>query len=152
MFSAWGESNRVVHVETCLPPWIKVDFLPRVIGVQRRDHPFDRVIEEHGTDADLCVKLEMMSIGEERLILADRLGLVIEDSPAASDPARADFVGGHLRLAVWADDHFSAAIARGYRTRLGLNLLLDLAPKPVRVGKAVLNFGLLARLQIGIMG
>ena len=71
---------------------------------------------------------------EERLVLADRLALVVEDRPAAADPARLDD---------WP--------AVDQRPRLGLDLLLDLAAEAVGVGEAVLDLGLLAGAEIGVV-
>ena len=85
-----------------------------------------------------------MGVGEERLVLADRLALVVEDRPAAAHPARADV---HLRLAIRADDDLAGSIARG-RARLGLDLLLDLAAEAVGVGEADLDLGLLRRREV----
>src|SRR5207245_9770594 len=75
--SAWGESNGVVYVKGCLLPGIEDDFLVCVIRVQGGDDAFDRVVEEQRADADLDVKLEALGVGEERLVLADRLALEI---------------------------------------------------------------------------
>src|SRR5262249_12660002 len=44
-----------------------------------------------------------------------------------------------LRLAIGAYDNLTLGIALGNRSRLGLNLLLDLAPETVAVGEAALN-------------
>ena len=90
-----------------------------------------------------------MGVGEERLVLADRLALVVEHGPAAAHPARADLVRRHHRLAVRADDDLAVGVALRHRPRLGLNLLLNLPPETVGVGKTVLDFGLLAGLQVG---
>ena len=76
-----------------------------------------------------------VGVGEERLVLADRLALVVEDRPAAADPARADSLshtGGHPATMIFR------RIALG-TARLGLNLLLDLAAEAVGVGEAVLD-------------
>ena len=112
--------------------------------MQRGDHALDRVVEQHRADADAHVELEAVGVGEEWLVLADRLALVVEDGPAAAHPARADIVRRHLRLAIRADDDLAVCIALGHRPGLGLDLLLDLAAEAVGVGEAVLDFGLLA--------
>ena len=140
-----GHQHGVVDVPGLLPPRIEDDLLPGVVRVQRGDHALDRVIEQHRADADAHVELEAVGVGEERLVLADGLALVVEDRPAAAHPARADVVRRHLRLAIRAHDDLPVCIAPGHRSRLGLDLLLDLAAKAVGVGEAELDFGLLAR-------
>ena len=134
-----GHQHGVVDVPGLLPPRIEDHLLPGVVGVQRGDHALDRVVEEHRADADAHVELEAVGVGEERLVLADGLALVVEDRPAAAHPARADIVRRHLRLAVRAHDDLAVGIALGNRPRLGLDLLLDLAAEAVGVGEAVLD-------------
>src|SRR5258708_349806 len=75
-----------------------------------------------------------MRAAEKRLVLTNRLAFVVEDRPAAAHPAR-----------------LTGTSAVGQARRLGLDLLLDLAPKAVGVGEAMLNLGLLARFEIGGM-
>jgi hypothetical protein len=59
--------------------------------MDRGDGSLYRVVTEYGTYSNLHSKLELVSFGgqlaEERLVLADRLAFVIEDGPAAADPA-----------------------------------------------------------------
>ena len=69
----------------------KTTFSQVWFGIERGDHALDRVVEQDRADADAHVELEAVRGGEERLVLADRLALVVEDRPAAADPARADF-------------------------------------------------------------
>ena len=71
----------------------KTHLLPGVVGVQGGDDALDGVVEQHRADADADVELEAVGGGEERLVLADRLALVVEDGPAAAHPARTDIVG-----------------------------------------------------------
>ena len=103
--------------------------------MQRRDDAPDRVVEQHRADACGAGELEAVGGAEERLVLADRLALVVEDGPAAADPARID-----------------VRTARHERARLGLDLLLDLAAEAVGVREAVLDSGLLAVPQVGVVG
>src|SRR5439155_24954433 len=83
-----------------------------------------------------------MGVGEERLVLADKLALVVEDSPATAYPARANRVPRHHRQAIRSDDDFAVGIALGCRSWIGLDLLLDLPAEPIRVGEADLDFRL----------
>ena len=99
-----GHQHGVVDVPGLLPPRVEDHLLPGVVGVQGGDHAFDRVVEEHRADADPDVELEAVGVGEERLVLADGLALVVEHRPAAAHPARADVVRRHHRLAVRAHD------------------------------------------------
>ena len=76
-----------------------------------------------------------MRRAEERLVLANRLALVVEDGPAAADPARVDH---------GATFH--------QRPGLGLDLLLDLAAEAVGVGKAELDLEALRRQRVADVG
>ena len=58
-----------------------------MVGVQRGYDPLEWVVEKDGADPDLLAKLEGMSVVEERFVFSDRLALVIENGPAAADPA-----------------------------------------------------------------
>src|SRR6266478_1383245 len=124
------EQHRVVYVIRRLLPRVEDHLLPCVIWVQCRDHALDRIVKEHGTHSDLDVELEVMRVGEERLVLADRFALVIKDRPTAADPTRI-----HNRTIF------------NHCPGLGLNLLLDFAAKAIRVGKTDLNLALLPWLQ-----
>jgi len=106
--------DRVVNVPGFLAPGIKDDPLVRVVRMQRADHPLNRVIEDDGADANLIGKLKVLIAREERFVLADGLALVVEDRPAAADPARSD---------VWPSRH--------ERSWLSLCFLLDLAAESV---------------------
>ncbi len=79
------------------------------------------------------------------------LPLLLKTVQPAAHPARADIVRRHLRLAIRAHDDLPVCIAPGHRSRLGLDLLLDLAAEAVGVGEAVLHFGLLARPQVCVV-
>ena len=114
------DQHGVVDVPGRLPPRVEDDLLLGVVGVQRGDDALDRVVEQDGLTPTLHAELEAVACrAEERLVLADRLALVVEDRPAAADPARAD-----------------DRPAFDQRPRLGLDLLLDLAPEAVGVGEA----------------
>ena len=76
-----------------------------------------------------------MGVVKERLVLPDRLALVVEDRPAAADPARAD-----PRPTV--DE----------RTGLGLDLLLDLAAEAVGIAQADLDLESAGRERIAGVG
>ena len=102
--------------------------------MERRNDALHRVVKEDRTDADgLCANSNACGT-EERLVLTHGFPLVVEDGPAAADPAWID---------VWA--------ARDKRAGLGLDLLLDLAPEAVGIRERVLDFRLLTRLEIGGM-
>ena len=116
-------SARVVDVLARLLPRVEHHLLVGVVRVQRGDDALDRVVEQHRADADANVaELEAVRGAEERLVLADRLALVVEDRPAAADPARVRRPG-RLRQ----------------RPGLGLDLLLDLAAEAVGVGEVMLD-------------
>src|SRR5262249_50971843 len=93
----------VVDVVTGLPPGVEDHLLIGPVRVQRGDDALDRVVEQRRADAGRHAELEGMRGGEEGLVLADRIALVVEDGPAGAHPSR-------LRL----------------RTRLRLSLLLYL--------------------------
>jgi hypothetical protein len=78
----------VVDIPGGLLPGIEDHFLVSVVRVQRGDDALGRVIEQHRADAVDGIELEAMRRAEERLVLANRLALVVEDGPAAADPAR----------------------------------------------------------------
>ena len=103
--------------------------------MQRGDDSLGRVVEQHRADADHDAELEAMGVAEEGLVLADRLALVVEDGPAAADPA------GTRRRATFDE-----------RPGLGLDLLLDFAAETIGITEAELQLALLARLQIADMG
>ena len=125
----------VVDVVGGLLPRVEHDLLVGVVRVQRGDDALDRVVEQHRADADLHAELEAVGGAEERLVLADRLALVVEDGPAAADPARVDH-----------------RAAFDQRPGLGLDLLLDLAPEAVGVGEAELDLQALRRQRVAGMG
>ena len=147
-----GHQHGVVDIPGLLPPRIEDDLLPGVIRVQRGDDALDGVVEQDRADADAHVELEAVGVGEERLVLPDRLAFVVEDRPAAADPARADIVRRHLRLAIRAHDDLAVGIALGHRPRLGLDLLLDLAAEAVGVGEADAESSSARRRRIAYVG
>ena len=118
----------VVDVVGGLLPGVEHHLLVGVVRVQRGDDALGRVVEQHRADADRDAELEAVGGAEERLVLADRLALVVEDGPAAADPARVDH-----------------GAAFDQRPGLGLDLLLDLAAEAVGVGEAELDLQALRR-------
>jgi hypothetical protein len=97
--------------------------------LQCGDDPVERVVEHHRADPDRAGELEGVGAGEERLVLADGLALVVEDGPAVADPAR-----------------------RAVQSGLGLHLALDLPAESVGVGECVLDARPLAWRQLVDMG
>ncbi|MNL76358.1 hypothetical protein D3C87_2023150 [compost metagenome] len=61
-----------------------------MVRVQRRDDTLGRVVEQHRADADHDAEFVVMRGAEEGLVLADRLAFVVEDGPAAANPAWID--------------------------------------------------------------
>ena len=145
------EQHRVVHVPGLLLPGIEEDFLVGVVGMQRGDHALNGIVEEHRAHAGAHVGFEGGGIAEERLELADRLALVVEDGPSAADPARVYVLVRQFRPPVCADNDSPLRIALRTASRLRPHLLLDLAPEAVGVGQAQLDPGLLPGGQIGRM-
>ncbi len=92
----------------------------------------DRIIEQDRTYPYFLSEPELMGIIKERLILSDRLALVIEDRPAGSNPAWICVYTFHI-------------------TRLGLYFLLYFTAKAVRVGETVLDIGQLGCGNVCIM-
>ena len=118
----------VVDVVGGLLPGVEHHLLVGVVRVQRGDDTLGRVVEQHRADADLHAEFEAMRGAEEGLVLADRLALVVEDGPAAADPARVDHGAAFYQ-----------------RPGLGLDLLLDFAAETVGVGEAELDLQALRR-------
>ena len=58
--------------------------------MQGCDAATDRVVEQRRADASGHRELERVIGAEERLVLPDRIALVVEDGPAARRPARVD--------------------------------------------------------------
>src|SRR5215207_1683162 len=89
---------------------------------------------------------------EVRLVLSDRLALVVEHRAARADPAALDMALNRLAVGVThqaagadvAGGQGNIGLTLGGIARFGLNLLLDLAPEAVRVGEAELDPGLRA--------
>ncbi len=82
--------------------------------MQRGDHAPDWIVEEGRIDAHCSGELEAVGSAEERLVLPDRLSLVVEDRPAAAHPAWFDVRASFLD-----------------RSGLGLDLTLNGAAKAV---------------------
>ena len=82
--------DRVVDVPGLQVPGIEDDFLVRVVGIDGCDYPSRRVVAKDRADPDLHAELELVpgsrELAEERLILPNRLALVVEDRPAGSRP------------------------------------------------------------------
>src|SRR3954468_4755830 len=112
-------------------PWIENDLLPRLVWMQRRDDAAGRVVEQDRAHANLAAEPEVVGIVEKRFVLPDRFALVVEDRPAGADPAR---VGDRTAI----DE----------RSRLGGNLVLNLAAEPVGITEADAKPGLFTRQQI----
>src|SRR5260370_15979037 len=89
-------SDSVVRVPVLLPPGIEDHFLVRVIRIQSGDDTVNGVITNDGADTDLVGKFECVRCREKWLVLPDRLALVVEDGPTATDPARRE---------VWSSFH-----------------------------------------------
>ena len=124
-------SAGVVGVVGGLLPGAEHHFFERVVRVQGGNNAPGRVVEQHRANAGRHAELEAVRGAEERLVPADRLALVVEDGPAAANPARADH-----------------GTAFRQRPGLGLDLLLDLAAEAVGVGEAELDFQAV-RWQLG---
>jgi hypothetical protein len=77
-----GNGDRVVGVPALLAPDLEDQFLPGVVGMQRGDVAIHGIVELHRAHACGQTELELMGAGEEGLILADRLSLVVVDGPA----------------------------------------------------------------------
>src|SRR5262245_22233954 len=106
-----------------------------MIGVEFRDYSPDRIVKQHGAYARCSGEFESVRRAEERFVLANGFPFVIEDGPAAPDPT-------------WID----VRSVRRQRPRLGLNLLLDLAPEAVRIGEAMLYSRLFVGAEVGVVG
>ena len=138
----------VVDVVGRLLPGVEDDLLVGVVRVQRGDDALDRVVEQHRADAGvghLALGLVQVRGAEERLVLPDRLALVVEHRAARADPAVRR--GGLHQLALRVADSSpglrsaaSAGVSAPQRiARFGLDLLLDLAPEAVGIGEADLD-------------
>ena len=103
--------------------------------MKRGDDARGRIIEQRGTYPALDREFELVRGGEEGFVLPDWLALVVEDRPAAADPARVD-VGA----------------TRVHRSGLGGNFGLDCAAVAIRVREADLQLALLFRRQVRDMG
>ena len=119
---SWVEQNRVVDIPGRLQPGVEDDLVIRVVGVERGDDAFDRIVKQDRADAHLVAEDETVRRREERFVLTDRLPLVVEDGPAAAHPARVDVLAGTF-----------------HRSRLGLNDFLDFAAEAVGVAEAELD-------------
>src|SRR5262249_61515846 len=88
-----------------------------------------------------------MGIGEDRLFLANRFAVFVEDGPATADQAQL-LICGHDRLVIRADDDLALPIPLRNLALFGLYLFLDLAPEAVGIGEADLQLALFIWLQI----
>src|SRR5436190_11285015 len=125
----------VVEVVARLLPRVEHDVLIRMVGMKCCNDPLDWVVEQDWAHTHLVAKLEIVRVIKERLILADGFALVVENRPAAADPAR-----------------INHRITLDHRTWFRLNFLLDLTPKTVGITQTDLDFGRLTLLQITDMG
>src|SRR5262245_14907531 len=103
-----------------MTPAVEDNLFPGVIRIDGCNYALDRVVAEDGAYATPHIELETVRIGEERLELPNRLAFVVEDRPAAADPA-------------WSD----LRTTFNERSGFGLDLLLDLAAKAIGVSEAV---------------
>src|SRR5258708_39273395 len=132
----WIKQDGIVDIPGCLLPGIEDHFLVGMVWMQRRHDPLDWIVEKHRAHANRHGELEMVRGAEEWLVLAHRLALVVENGPAAADPAR---IADRSALKQW--------------TGFSLRLFLDLAPKAIRIGEMVLDLCWLPRWRgIGVMG
>ena len=125
--------------------------------MERRDQTHHRVVEQDRTDAGVGqVGLALVEMGraEERLVLLHRLALVVEDRPAGAEPTRRrvpfDDVAcrvTHERTRSDVQPRWRQLAARRV-SRLGLDLLLNLAPEAVAVGEPDLDLRLLTRSEV----
>ena len=105
--------------------------------MQRRDDALQRIVEERAADAPF-LDAELRRRAEERLVLPDRLALVVVDFLSRADPAGI----GDRRL----------GIAEIERAGLRLDLGLRLAAEAVGIDEMQLHLGLLPRREIADMG
>ena len=85
-----GLQHRVVHIPGRLAPGVEGYLLVGVVRVQGDHDPPHRIIQQCRTHPDAVGELEIVRGAEKRFVLADRLALVVEDSPATAYPARRD--------------------------------------------------------------
>src|SRR5260370_10712399 len=100
-------------------PGIEDDLLVGLVGMKGCDDAIDWIVEEDGADSDLHTEFKLVALrqlAEERLVLANGLAIVVENGPAAADPA-----------------------GRPICTRLGLDFFLNLATESVGVTEGDLN-------------
>src|SRR5262245_60451322 len=113
-------------------PRVEHDFFVGVVGMNGGNNALDRVVTVNGAYPNHSAELELLplrKLAEKWFVLANRLALVVENGPAAADPA-------------WIDHR--PIINHG--SRLRLNFLLDVAAKAVRVAECDLELALLALL------
>src|SRR6185369_150709 len=86
----------VVLVPVLLLPGVEFDFGERAVGEVSADQAIERVVTKDGSDAgldDLGFALEGARGAEIRLVLFDRVALVVEQGAARADPAWVDGAG-----------------------------------------------------------
>src|SRR5215472_14880352 len=127
--------NCIVDIPRLQMPGIEYHLFISLIGINLCPHSFSRVIENNRayTRRDPELKLVTLSgkLAEERFILANRIALIIENGPAAPDPARINY---------WSSIH--------YRTGCCLGFLLRLTTESIGGDEADLDFGVLSRRKI----
>src|SRR5207249_2437376 len=84
------QHDGVIDIVARLSPWIEHHLFPSVVWMKGCGDARDGVIEQHRANAGLNAKREVVAVFEEGLVLPDRLALVVEDDPAADDPAGLD--------------------------------------------------------------
>src|ERR1700724_4731214 len=83
-----SHQHGVIDIPCFLPPRPEDYLHPGVVWMQRSYQAPSRIVEQNRTDADLDTELETMCGAKKRLVPADSLSLVVEDGPAAANPAQ----------------------------------------------------------------
>src|SRR5579859_183474 len=115
-------------------PGIKNNLFVGLVRVNRRDHALDRVVAKDRTDSNLHAELKLVALGgkltEKGLVLSHRLALIVENSPAATNPTRID----------------DRPFVRN-RAGFGLDLPLNFTAKSIGIAEGDLKFGCLITRQ-----
>src|ERR1019366_3698259 len=85
-----AKQDGIVHVPGLLTPGIETHFLECMFGGKGGHHPFSRVVDQDGADANDFRELKFLRRAEEWLVLPDGLPFVVENRPPASYPSRMD--------------------------------------------------------------
>ncbi|BCB78315.1 hypothetical protein Pflav_047250 [Phytohabitans flavus] len=89
------EQDGVVAVPGLLPPRVEGRLDPGVVGSEGGDDPSERIAAGDAAHAGGPGELQPVRSGEERLVAADRLPLVVADGPSGAGPPDRD--GGSVR-------------------------------------------------------